>query len=655
MNRWRLLWAALASVIAPLSSPSTVTALAVQEVILRARPAVVLVRVEVRAEVTMNCGTGPVTVQPLPFVEIGTGWFVDGRGYLLTNAHVVDPAHRVPGWVTDELKKKAIDQACVEPVLRRRGFRPGQHPDLEDQLRRDATDRALATGKVTTMPQITVLLSSGVELTAEVKKFSAPLLLDATDQPLKDSGRDLTLLRVREDIYPALALSSRDMKIGDPVHILGFPVVVRAHELLTPTLEASVTNGAVSGFNHDAIGQDVIQTDAPAGHGSSGGPAIGDTASVVGVMTFLSGSRAEGAIVQGFNFLIPAKDVQKFLADTPVTRPGESRFNVVWAAGLDALFTNQYTTAVARLAEANRLAPNLSDVKRALADAEQKAKNPPPQPFPWAWATFGVTVLSVGVYGGTLARRWRKNRFRILPTQIIGLMEKGLSPVMLDVRTTEDFETSPLTLPRAIRLSPEDAAAGRISLDLDRSQLIVAYCTSPEEKSSGQVTRIVRQRGWTNVRILKGGLGGWTNARLAVESKSYLPSIGLELYKNLTLGDVERRCFAPAQVIFREGDDARGEAFVIHAGTVEIKKRIDGAECVLRKVGQGELLGDLALFRRASRSTDAVAASDVELLVIRNERLDWLIRNRPQLTLEILKRLADMVVETDVDRAAAIR
>ncbi len=168
MNRWRLLGAALASVIAPLSSPPTVTALAVQEAILLARPAVVLVRVEVRAEVTINCGTGPVTVQPLPFLEIGTGWFVDGRGYLLTNAHVADPAHRVPGWMTAKLKKKAIEQACVEPVLPGRGFRPGQHPDLEDQIRRDATDCALATGKVATMPQITVLLSSGVELTAEV-------------------------------------------------------------------------------------------------------------------------------------------------------------------------------------------------------------------------------------------------------------------------------------------------------------------------------------------------------------------------------------------------------------------------------------------------------------------------------------------------------
>ena len=64
-------------------------------------------------------------------------------------------------------------------------------------------------------------------------------------------------------------------------------------------------------------------------------------------------------------------------------------------------------------------------------------------------------------------------------------------------------------------------------------------------------------------------------------------------------------------------------------------------------MGEGELLGELGLFRRAPRSLDAVATSDVELLVIRNERLDWLIRNRPQLTIELLRYLSNIIVESD--------
>src|SRR5437879_3573678 len=314
-----------------LAEPRAAVGLSVQEAILRAKPAVALVTAEIRADVTMNCGQGPVEVSPAPFIETGTGWFVDGRGFLITNAHVVDPAHRLPPWVTHELKKKAIEQACVEPALRARGLIRGQRPEVEEQIRRQASDVGLATAKVAPVPKITVMLSNGTKLTAEVRKFSTPPLLDNDNRPLPDTGRDLALLRVRDGVYPAITLAKRDSQIGDPVHILGFPGVVLSHELLNKSaaLEASVTNGAVSGFKQDQIGQGVIQSDAPAAHGNSGSPAVTDDATVVGVMTFISLS-SSGSEVQGFNFLIPAKDVAKFLEGTEVTKPGESAFNPVW-------------------------------------------------------------------------------------------------------------------------------------------------------------------------------------------------------------------------------------------------------------------------------------------------------------------------------------
>ncbi len=635
-----------------LGAPTSTSAYSVQEAILRVKPAVVLITTTVGGDVTLNCGRGPVTVSLAPYIETGTGWFVDGRGYVITNAHVVDPAYRLPPWVTHELKKKAIEQACVEPALRARGLIRGQRPEVEEQIRRQASDVGLATAKVAPVPKITVMLSNGTKLTAEVRKFSPPLLLDNDNRPLPDSGRDLALLRVRDGVYPAITLAKRDSQIGDPVHILGFPGVVLSHELLNKSaaLEASVTNGAVSGFKQDQIGQGVIQSDAPAAHGNSGGPAVTDDATVVGVMTFISLS-SSGSEVQGFNFLIPAKDVAKFLEGTEVTKPGESAFNPVWGAGIEALLDGHYSSAVAKFQEANKLLPGLTDVKRLLTEAEDKVKNPPPRPFPWAWATLGVTLLSLGAYGGMWGRRWWKNRFRVQPTQVIALIERGLNPVMLDVRTKTDYETSPLKLPGAVRLDPESAETA--NLNLEPAQLIVAYCTSPEEATSARVGNVLRARGFKNVRILKGGLGGWTNARLPVEAKSSLPSIGLEIYKNLSLGDIERRRFRAGEVIFREGDDPRGEAYVIHAGTVEIKRRLDGAERTLNRLGEGQLFGHMALFRKGPRSASAIAASDTELLVIRDERLEWLMRNRPQLTIEVLKELSNLVVATDKERAEA--
>ena len=641
-------------VVLALVAPAPASALTVQEAMLLAKPAVALVTAEVRADVTLTCGNRTVTVRPTPFIETGTGWFIDGRGYLITNGHVVDPAHRMPPWVIHELKKKAIDQACVDPQLRAQGLARGARPDIEDAIRREASARAMDSAEVSPKPQLSILLSSGLSLPAEVVKFSPPPAFDANGKPVADFGRDLALLRVRDGKYPAIRLSDRDARIGDPVHIIGFPGVVLSHELLnkSATLDASVTNGAVSGYKQDAIGQDFIQTDAAAAHGNSGGPAVADDATLVGVLTATTLSGTSGNIVQGFNFVIPARDVRKFVAGTPV-QPGESEFNTAWMAGLDALFNDSYATAVAKFREANELQPDLTDVKHVLAEAERKLKNPPPRPFPWAWATLGVTLLSAGLYGGMFGRRWWKSRFRILPAQVIAAIESGRNPQLVDVRTKTDFETSPLRLPRAVRLDPDAVLAGRPDAEpsVDHDQLVVVYDTSPEEATAEKVAAALRGRGFKNVRILKGGLGGWTNARLPVESKSYLPSIGLEIYKNLTVGDLEHREYKVGDVIFREGDDPHGEAFVIHAGTVQIKRTFDGVEKVLSTLGEGELLGDLGLFRSAPRSADAVAATPVELLVLKHERLDWLIRNRPQLTAEVLRRLANWVVQTDRERA----
>jgi S1-C subfamily serine protease/rhodanese-related sulfurtransferase len=623
-------------------------ALSVQEALLRARPAVALITASVGAEVTMDCGQGPVTVTPAPFVETGTGWFIDGRGYLITNAHVVDPVHRLPPWVTHELKKKAIEQVCVEPALKAQRLVRGERPEVEERIRRQASDRGLATAKLKLLPQLTVLLSNGSKLEAEVKKFSAPVSFDSAGRPTRDSGRDLALLRVKDGDYPALGLSRRDPRIGDPVHLLGFPGVVLSHELLNQSaiLEATVTSGAVSGVQPDVIGQDLVQTDAAAAHGTSGGPAITDEATVLGVLTFVSLSR-QSALVQGYNFLIPARDVRKFVDDTGVVPGRDSGFNSVWAAGLSALFNEKYALAAAKLTQANKILPNLPDVMRQLAEADRLVKNPPRRPFPWIWVAFGVTFVSASAFGGMFGWRWWKNRYRILPTQVIGLMEAGKTPVLVDVRTQSDYETSPLKLPAAHRLSPEEVDAGRVDLVAEKTQTIVAYDTTPGEMVSERIAHMLRKRGWKDVRILKGGLGGWTNARLPMEAKSSLPSIGIELYKNLTVGDMEKRHFNKGEVICEEGDDPRGEAYVVHSGTVEIRKRENGTYRLLTQLGEGQLVGQMALFRKDKRSADIVATTDVDLLIIKYERLEWLIRNRPEVTLEILKSLSDEVARAN--------
>jgi len=451
--------------------------LSLQEALLRAMPAVVVVIAEVQSEVTLDCGSGSTKVTPPVFRETGTGWFIDGDGWVMTNGHVVQPAHETPRWLVNQQAQRAVSTACLPKALERARLTPGEQPEAEDAIKRKLLDAVLPSTKVNLMPQIIVLLSNGTRFKAEVKKYSAPV----SGEPGAMSGRDLALLKIPGDSFPLLPLAdSKAVQIGDPINILGFPGVVQSHELLNASAsrEASVTKGSVSGFQRDKAGHPVIQTDAAATWGNSGGPAVDNRGAVVGVLTFVSlAPGPEGGIVQGFNFMVPSQAVKDFVQDTPVRLGGMGKFDPIWYAGLRAFFDDDWKSAAQKFEQADRLLPNLPDVKRMLGDAREKIKNPPPRPFPWFWVALGVTLVSAGGYGAQFYIRWQRNRYRVQPSEVVRMLEGGKQPTILDVRLDEAYEKLPLMIRGSVRLSPEELDSGIGGLELDTTRPVVAYCT----------------------------------------------------------------------------------------------------------------------------------------------------------------------------------
>ena len=447
MHRWFA--SALISVLPSLADAAP----PVQEVLLRAKPAVALVVSEVAAEVTVTCpSAGGQQVAPPPVRETGTGWFISPSGWVITNGHVVSPAYRPQPSLERELLERGVRQACG---------------DVSDQTLADAVARA----KAKLDPSISVILSNGMRLSATVAKYIPPVAGEGM------SGRDLALLKLEATDMPALTLGdSSNAKIGDRVHILGFPDVVLSHELLNASakVEASVTSGAISGMKQDRANQPLLQVDAPAAGGNSGGPAVGSSGEVLGVLTFVSldgGNRG----VQGFNFVIPASAVRAFLAGTDVRLDEVSRFNTAWHAGLDAFFAGSYGRAERNFAEANRLLPDLTDVRRMMAEA----KNPPPRPFPWALA---ATLSAAALVGGAivlLVLRAQRNRYRIRPSEVMRLIEASPDspPIILDVRDGATYAKSPVKIQNARHLSPEELEQGARALDIDANRTVVAYCS----------------------------------------------------------------------------------------------------------------------------------------------------------------------------------
>ena len=420
----------------------------VQEVLLRAKPAVALVVSEVTAEVTVACpGGGKQQVSPPPVRETGTGWFISPSGWVITNGHVVSPAHQPRQDDERQLRERAVRQACG---------------DLDDKRLTETVARA----KVKLDSTISVILSNGMRLPAAVAKYSPPV----ADKGM--SGRDLALLKLEAADMPALMLGdSSSAKIGDRLHILGFPGVVLSHELLNASakVEASVTNGAISGFKQDISNQTVIQTDAPAAGGNSGGPVVGSSGEVLGVLTFVS-------LDQGFNFVIPSTAVREFVTGTGVDLNEASRFNAAWHAGLADFFDGRYARAEKSFAEANRLLPDLTDVRRMMMEA----KNPPPRPFPWAQAAAAALAVALAVVGALVALRWRRNRYRIRPSEVMRLIAASPEspPIILDVRDATTYAQSPVKIQDARHISTEELQKnGKHALDLDASRTVVAYCS----------------------------------------------------------------------------------------------------------------------------------------------------------------------------------
>jgi len=450
---------------------TTAAHLSVQEAVLRAKPAVALVVSEVSADVRLNCGSGETRVAPTPFRETGTGWVIDANGFLITNAHVVQPAYSPPLWLINSLTRRAVESACIPIMLGKMGVMPGERPDLEDQLKRRAFETALPTASARIEPAVFVVLSNGTRLQAEVKKYSPPVAGGEM------SGRDLALLKVNAKNLPVLPLGdSKSAQIGDPIHILGFPGVVLSHELLNQSAkaEASVTNGAISGFKQDVADNLVIQTDAPAAWGNSGGPAVNLHAEVTGVLTFVSlAPGPEGSIVQGFNFIIPSAAVRDFVQETEAKPDGRSKFNDEWWAGLRDFFDQSYRSAGRHFEATDKVQPGFPDVKRIRAEARSR-----PTPIPWAWLTSGVTFLSVAAYGGMWTLRWKRNRFRIPASEVVRLLEESAEPPMLlDVRSANSYAKSPLRIPNAVHITPQQLQEGATVMKIEPDRTVVAYCT----------------------------------------------------------------------------------------------------------------------------------------------------------------------------------
>ena len=99
--------------------------------------------------------------------------------------------------------------------------------------------------------------------------------------------------------------------------------------------------------------------------------------------------------------------------------------------------------------------------------------------------------------------------------------------------------------------------------------------------------------------------------------------------------------------LFKEGDTG-DRLFVVVEGKLKLgTSSIDGRENLLSILGPGDMFGELSLFDPGPRTATATAVTDARVLALAHDQVFGLVTQHPQVSLELLARLAQRLRRTN--------
>lgn len=104
------------------------------------------------------------------------------------------------------------------------------------------------------------------------------------------------------------------------------------------------------------------------------------------------------------------------------------------------------------------------------------------------------------------------------------------------------------------------------------------------------------------------------------------------------------RDYEDGEIIVRQGDEG-DSMFVIQEGRVEVLKETDGHETRLRIAGEGEFMGEMAIFERVARSATLRAMGRVRVLTIDKKNFLRRVHEDPSLAFRVVKTMSGRIRE----------
>ncbi|MCF3642658.1 cyclic nucleotide-binding domain-containing protein [Rhizobium sp. TRM95111] len=110
----------------------------------------------------------------------------------------------------------------------------------------------------------------------------------------------------------------------------------------------------------------------------------------------------------------------------------------------------------------------------------------------------------------------------------------------------------------------------------------------------------------------------------------------------------DRVNFAAGEVLFRQGETGDA-AYVILSGKAEILVETSGGEFKLADVELNSIVGEIAILCDVTRTATIRAVTPLDALRIRKEHFLKLLTDFPEMTIEVMRVLADRLSRTTTE------
>jgi len=112
----------------------------------------------------------------------------------------------------------------------------------------------------------------------------------------------------------------------------------------------------------------------------------------------------------------------------------------------------------------------------------------------------------------------------------------------------------------------------------------------------------------------------------------------VELFRH----QVDLQSVSAGQVLFKQGEQGNF-MYVLMSGTAEIIIH----DRVMETAVAGTVIGEMAIIDDRARSATVVAKSDCKFLPVDRDRFNFLVQQKPEFALHIMRVLADRLRKTD--------